>query len=175
MKNFYVYILECSDGIYYTGLTADIERRLNEHQSGINPDSYTYKRRPVKLVFYTMIQGYEQASCFEKKLKDWSRAKKKALIDENWEKLKDAAMCMNETSHRFYKKDVSTPLDTSVETIKDVSTPLDTSMETIKDVSTPLDKTVKSKRDVSTPLDKAAESMNNVSTPLDKTDESNNN
>ena len=141
MKNFYVYILECSNGIYYTGLTADLERRLIEHQSGINPESYTYKRRPVKLVFYTIVQSYEQASIFEKKLKDWSRAKKKALIEGNWEKLKEAAMCMNETSHRFYKKGDSITLKST-------------------DVSTTLDKA-----DVPTTLDKA-----DVSTTLDKTD-----
>jgi putative endonuclease len=125
MKNFYVYILECADGIYYTGLTADMERRLNEHQSGINPESYTYKRRPVKLVFFTIVRGYEQASIFEKKSKDWSRAKKKVLIEENWEKLKEAAICMNETSHRFYNKDVSTTLDKAKESKNNVSTTKD--------------------------------------------------
>lgn len=104
MKNFYVYILECSDGLYYTGLTADLERRINEHQSGVNPGSYTYRRRPVKLVYFTIVQGYEQASVFEKKIKDWSRKKKKALIDENWETLKEAAECKNSSNYKFYEK-----------------------------------------------------------------------
>ena len=53
MKTYYIYILECSDGSYYTGITNDIERRLIEHQSGEDKKSYTYKKRPVKLVWHT--------------------------------------------------------------------------------------------------------------------------
>lgn len=51
MRIFYVYILQCSDGSYYTGMTNEYERRLMEHQSGMDPRSYTSKRRPVKLVY----------------------------------------------------------------------------------------------------------------------------
>lgn len=154
MKNFYVYILECSDGLYYTGLTADLERRLNEHQSGINSGSYTYKRRPVKLVYYTIIQGYEQAAQFEKQLKDWSREKKKAFIAENWEKLKEAAECKNDSSHKLYNKNVSTTLDEAI---------IPTSLDEAGLVTT-LDEA-----NVSTPLDKAqSTNEKNVSTPLDE-------
>ncbi len=42
MKRYYVYILKCSDNSYYTGFTNNIERRLNEHNSGINKECYTF-------------------------------------------------------------------------------------------------------------------------------------
>jgi putative endonuclease len=45
-----VYILECSDGSYYTGSTDDVQKRLWQHQEGMEVSSYTYTRRPVKLV-----------------------------------------------------------------------------------------------------------------------------
>ncbi|WP_347216353.1 GIY-YIG nuclease family protein [Chryseobacterium sp.] len=47
MKQYFVYILRCSDNSHYTGVTNDIEVRLAQHQSGKFPENYTYKRRPV--------------------------------------------------------------------------------------------------------------------------------
>jgi putative endonuclease len=87
MKLYYVYILECSDGTFYTGITNNLERRLNEHIWGINPDCYTHSRRPVKLVWHTSTNYVTQAIEYEKKIKKWSNKKKKALIDENWDEL----------------------------------------------------------------------------------------
>lgn len=55
MKQYFVYILLCSDNSYYTGITNDLERRMYEHQHGMDPGSYTGKRRPVKLVFQEMF------------------------------------------------------------------------------------------------------------------------
>lgn len=49
MKYYYTYIVECSDGSFYTGMTNDLERRMNEHNAGNKPDSYTYDKRPVIL------------------------------------------------------------------------------------------------------------------------------
>ncbi len=81
MTRFYwTYILECADGSYYVGMTNNMERRLEEHQSGIDPFAYTFSRRPVKLVFTEMSHDPEQAIALEKKLKRWSRSKKEALI-----------------------------------------------------------------------------------------------
>ncbi|MES2691504.1 MAG: GIY-YIG nuclease family protein [Bacteroidota bacterium] len=88
---FYVYILECADTSYYTGVTNDLDRRVNEHQIGKHPGSYTYERRPVELVFYETFTDPEMAIAFEKKIKSWSRAKKKALIDENYHLLPSLA------------------------------------------------------------------------------------
>jgi len=52
MQQSYVYILLCSDGTYYTGVTSKLEQRLFQHESGFYQECYTFKRRPVQLVFY---------------------------------------------------------------------------------------------------------------------------
>lgn len=83
----FVYILECSDKSYYTGVTNDIERRLTEHNEGTDKESYTFKRRPVKLVFHTVFNDPLQAIQFEKQLKGWSRKKKEAIINGNSDSL----------------------------------------------------------------------------------------
>jgi putative endonuclease len=76
-----VYILECSDGSYYTGSTDDINRRLWQHQEGMDVSSYTYTRRPVKLVWTSEeTRYYYGALRWERQIKGWSRAKKQALI-----------------------------------------------------------------------------------------------
>ncbi len=87
MKIYYVYIVKCSDNSYYTGFTNDLERRINEHNHGLNPESYTYTRKPVKLVFYYEFNDVNQAIDFEKQIKGWSRKKKQAIINDNWDLL----------------------------------------------------------------------------------------
>ena len=87
MKLYYVYIVRCSDNSYYTGMTNSIDRRLFEHNSGKNPDSYTFNRRPVELVWFESFSDPTQAIMIEKKIKGWSRRKKEALINEDWDKL----------------------------------------------------------------------------------------
>ena len=85
-----VYILECSDGSYYTGSAADISRRLWEHETGALSSAYTYSRRPVKLVWDSeVVERYSDALRFERQLKGWSRAKKEALIRGNYEAVHD--------------------------------------------------------------------------------------
>lgn len=76
-----VYILECSDGSYYTGSTDDIGKRLWQHEQGVAPSSYTYSRRPLKLVWTSdETARYSEALKWERQIKGWSRAKKQALI-----------------------------------------------------------------------------------------------
>jgi len=87
MKIYYVYIVKCSDNSYYTGFTNDLERRINEHNDGLNPESYTYTRKPVELVFYYEFNDVTQAISFEKQIKGWSRKKKEAIINDNWDLL----------------------------------------------------------------------------------------
>lgn len=87
MKQYHVYILLCADGSYYTGVTNDIDRRFIEHVDGINEDCYTFTRRPLKLVFAEPFPDINQAIAFEKQVKGWRRAKKEALIQNNWEAL----------------------------------------------------------------------------------------
>lgn len=104
MKRYYVYILKCADNSYYTGFTNDIERRLNEHNYGINKESYTHNRRPLELVFCTEFNDVNQAISFEKQVKGWSRKKKEAIIKDEWEDLKKLSECLNETTHKNFGK-----------------------------------------------------------------------
>jgi len=104
VARYYVYILKCLDNSFYTGITNDLERRLTEHNTGRNPESYTYDKRPAELVFYEEFDNPDLAIEYEKKIKGWSHKKKQALIDENWELLKELSVCKNKSSHKFYKK-----------------------------------------------------------------------
>lgn len=74
-----VYILRCSDGSYYTGLTKlPVEARVWEHNN--DPvDGYTARRRPVRLVFAEVYDRINDAIARERQIKGWSRAKKEAL------------------------------------------------------------------------------------------------
>jgi len=93
----YTYILKCSDGSFYTGHTEDLERRLAQHQSGFFK-GYTFKRRPVELMwsdhFSTRIEALEA----ERRIKGWTKAKKQALIDGDWELL--SVLARNRTERR---------------------------------------------------------------------------
>jgi putative endonuclease len=84
MKQYFVYILLCSDNSYYTGITNNLERRIYEHEIGHDPSSYTFKRRPLKLVFHEIFYDVNQAIAFEKQVKGWRRAKKEAIINGDW-------------------------------------------------------------------------------------------
>ena len=64
--NYFVYIVECSDKSYYTGVTNDLDRRLYEHNNDNTALAYTYKRRPVILKFFQRFQDINQAIEFEK-------------------------------------------------------------------------------------------------------------
>ena len=76
---FYVYIIECSDGTYYTGHTDNLDQRMAQHGDGVAA-RYTAKRRPLKLLWATDCQTREQAFELEKQVQGWSRAKKQALM-----------------------------------------------------------------------------------------------
>ena len=88
MKRYYVYILLCRDGSFYTGVTNELERRLGEHHSDNVGKSYTSKRRPLILKFYQEFNDIKQAIELEKQIKGWSKRKKQAFIDEDWDQLK---------------------------------------------------------------------------------------
>ncbi|MBT98175.1 MAG: hypothetical protein CL902_06065 [Dehalococcoidia bacterium] len=83
---FYVYILKCSDGSYYTGHTDHIEARIAAHQSG-KIRGYTYERRSVELIFCEESNSRDQAFRRERQIKGWSRSKKEALVANDWNKL----------------------------------------------------------------------------------------
>ena len=79
MKQSYVYILVCSDNSYYTGVTSNLTQRLFQHETGFYPDCYTVNKRPVALVYYCEFTDINFAIDIEKKIKKWSRAKKRGL------------------------------------------------------------------------------------------------
>ena len=96
--NYYVYIIECSDHFYYVGVTNDLERRIEEHNEGINPGCFTYKRRPVKLKYAEHFVNIQNAIAYEKQLKGWSRKKKEALFANDIEAIKKFASSKDDNS-----------------------------------------------------------------------------
>ena len=102
MKILYVYILECADNSFYTGVTNDVGRRFIEHMTGFHEESYTFSRRPLKLVFCKKFNSPIKAIEYEKQLKRWSKAKKLALMNNNLSLLHELAVCKNKTSHKYH-------------------------------------------------------------------------
>ncbi len=103
-KYLYVYILKCADKTYYTGVTNNPEKRIIEHNSGVNKNSYTASRLPVEMIYCEKFTDFNLAIRWEKRIKNWNRKKKEALIMENWDQLKIAAECKNDTSHKIYNE-----------------------------------------------------------------------
>ncbi len=81
--SFWTYMLRCVDGSYYVGHTDDLEGRIGAHQSGLL-EGYTQQRRPVTLVWSQDFPDRDQAFAAERQIKGWSRAKKEALIRDDW-------------------------------------------------------------------------------------------
>jgi putative endonuclease len=78
---FYCYILECSDGSYYTGWSTDPQRRLIQHNRGTGA-RYTRSRRPVRLVYVEELADKARALKRERAIKALSRPKKQKLINK---------------------------------------------------------------------------------------------
>lgn len=74
-----VYILKCNDESFYVGLTTDLKKRIQDHQSG-DGAQYTRSRLPVKLVYSEKHANQNDAEDREQQIKRWSRTKKEALI-----------------------------------------------------------------------------------------------
>lgn len=88
---FWVYILKCSDDSYYTGHTDNLENRIAQHHSKFVPTCYTATRLPIQLVFSQEFATRIEALESERQIKGWSRRKKEALIQSNWEALSEYA------------------------------------------------------------------------------------
>jgi putative endonuclease len=82
----FTYILECRDKSFYVGSTVNLERRIFEHQEGIGAN-YTAKRRPVKLIYCEEYERIDDAFYREKQIQNWSKKKKLALINQDFELL----------------------------------------------------------------------------------------
>ncbi len=78
--SYFVYILECNDGSLYTGITKNISKRLDEHNSSPKGAKYTKARRPVKLVYEEPSLDRSTASKREYEIKKLTRSKKLQLI-----------------------------------------------------------------------------------------------
>lgn len=81
-KPWYVYLLKCADDTLYTGITTDVNRRLNEHNKGTGA-KYTKTRRPVVLVAVSEASNRSEASKEEYRIKQLTRKEKLLLIDGN--------------------------------------------------------------------------------------------
>ncbi len=76
----HVYILECADGTLYTGITTDLERRIEEHNSSALGAKYTKVRRPVVLKHSESFETRSEALKREHAIKQLDRAGKLALF-----------------------------------------------------------------------------------------------
>ena len=77
----YVYILRCSDNTLYSGITTDLERRVEEHNTDNKKGAkYTKVRRPVKLVYKNQCKDRSDAASREAALKKLTKSEKEALL-----------------------------------------------------------------------------------------------
>lgn len=76
----FVYIIECSDGSFYTGITNDLERRQQQHNDG-TASRYTRSRRPVMLRYQEACESRSQALIRECSLRLLSRKQKEELVN----------------------------------------------------------------------------------------------
>jgi Predicted endonuclease containing a URI domain len=76
-----VYILQCADKTLYTGITVDLARRLQEHNTSKLGAKYTKSRRPVKIVYAKKFRNRSAASVAESKIKKMSRVEKIKLTN----------------------------------------------------------------------------------------------
>mgnify|MGYP000922418698 FL=1 len=77
--NYVVYLLECADGTFYTGVTTDMARRLTEHNEGVRGAKYTKARRPVTVVYQEAASSRSEAQKREYVLRHLSRVEKQRL------------------------------------------------------------------------------------------------
>ena len=80
-KKYNLYILQCSDGSYYTGISTDVNRRIREHKKGTRGSKYLRGRGPLKLVFSKEVGNRSEALKYEYSIKRLSHQEKQSLID----------------------------------------------------------------------------------------------
>jgi len=78
--SWYTYILRCADDTLYTGITTDLERRLEEHNSSDKGAKYTRARRPIEMLFFETYESRSEASSREYEIKQMTRANKLKLV-----------------------------------------------------------------------------------------------
>ena len=113
---FWTYILLCADGLYYTGHTDDLEKRIGDHQSG-QIKGFTSSRLPARLMWSQDFSTRYEALDAELKIKKWSKAKKQALIRGDWDSLSYFAKPpkeRNQTNPVRVERSRDTPKDSAI-------------------------------------------------------------
>lgn len=80
---YYLYILKCADETLYTGITTELERRVEEHNSSELGARYTRGRRPVELVFSKKFKDRSTAGKEESRIKKLSKKEKLKIVQHN--------------------------------------------------------------------------------------------
>ncbi len=80
MNNWYIYIVRCSDDSLYTGITKNIERRIDEHNNGKESAAYTRARRPVELVYQESYKTRSDVTRREIEIKRLSKEEKELMV-----------------------------------------------------------------------------------------------
>ena len=78
-RKWFVYILNCADGTFYTGITNDLDRRIKAHNAG-TASKYTRVRRPVSIVYSEEVETKGDALRRELQIKRLTRSEKMAII-----------------------------------------------------------------------------------------------
>lgn len=102
MKQYWVYILKCSDNSYYTGCTNELQKRISEHKNRVY-SNYTAVRLPIELVYSQEFSDIHDAINAERQIKNWSRKKKEALINSDFDLLRELAKCRKLTRAELRK------------------------------------------------------------------------
>ncbi len=90
----WVYIVECKDGSYYTGMTTQLPERMNQHEL-TEANSYVSVHGFGKLLWTSEFPNLLDASRAEKQIKGWTRVKKVALMKGDFELLHELSKCRN--------------------------------------------------------------------------------
>jgi len=77
----FIYMVRCADNTLYTGITTNLQRRVDEHNNGDVGAKYTRSRRPVKMVYYEQAENRSQASRREYQIKKMSLQSKLKMIE----------------------------------------------------------------------------------------------
>jgi len=83
-RPWFLYVVHCSDGTLYTGVTTDVSRRIHEHNTGNRGAKYTKIRRPVRLVYWIDFKDRSTAQKAEYKFKKLTRKQKNEVISERY-------------------------------------------------------------------------------------------
>lgn len=86
LRQWFVYIVACADGTFYTGITVDLQRRIEEHNNGRAGAKYTRSRRPVHLVYCEEFSDRSAAAKREYAIKSLTLSAKSALV-KAWSRL----------------------------------------------------------------------------------------